>query len=161
MALPPFLEEVAHEKLRVIEAQPNPGRWSGFCARHDLAWTYTPFLCTEVEGISDNPGLYCFHIGHGLSCLPGWGLSLYGGSTKRSLRVRCQEYFREQHSARGRRHVRMFLSVFEGELTFAWTEVDPATIDLRSLEKEFNDAMLPHYSVKDFSADILAARRLW
>ncbi len=160
MALPPFLEEVAHEKLRVVQAQPNPARWSRFCAQHNLAWTYTPFLSTEVEGISDNPGLYCFHIGHGLSCLPGWGLSLYGGSTTRSLRVRCREYFREQSSARGRLHVRAFLSVFEGELTFAWTEVD-RNIDLRSLEKEFNDAMMPYYSVRDFSAGILAGRRLW
>lgn len=161
MALPAFLEEVALDKLRVVDAQPNPDRWSSFCGRYHLSWTYTPFKRGHAKNIADRPGLYCFHIGHGLRCLPAWGLSLYGGSTKRSLRARCRKYFQEQHAAWGRRHVRFFLTVFEGDLTFAWAEVDPTTLDLYSLEKEFNDAMMPHYSVKDFSADVRAGKNLW
>lgn len=161
MALPAFIEEIVLDKLRVVQSQPNPDRWSSFCGQYNLTWTYTPFERGQVKKISDNPGLYCFHIGHELSCLPRWGLSLYGGSTDRSLRIRCREYFREQHSKRGRLHVRVFLSVFESDLTFAWAEVDPTTIDLSSMEQEFNDAMMPHYSVKDFSAEVRARRRLW
>ena len=51
--------------------------------------------------------------------------------------------------------------MFKGELTFAWAEVDPNEQDLVLLEKEFNDAMMPYFSKKDFSADVRAGKDAW
>ena len=70
-------------------------------------------------------------------------------------------YFSEKDADNGRIWVRKFLNVFEGELTLGWSEVDTMITDLKALEKDFNDAMMPHYSVKDFSAEVRAGRNAW
>ena len=161
MALTPFLEAVSENDLRTVRTQLFPGRWRFFCDQYDLDWQYTPFQRKRVATISNAPGVYCFHVGHGLHCLPPLGLSLYGGITKVSLRRRCLKYFSEKHAAQGRFWVRKFLQVFEEELTLGWSEVDTTTVDLNALEKDFNDAMMPPYSVKDFSADVRKGRNAW
>ena len=161
MALKPFLEEVAINELRIVRTQLFPSRWHDFCDQYSLAWNYTPFVREQVANISEAPGVYCFHIGHNLNCLPPIGLSLYGGITTASLRARCLNYFWEKDSVLGRFWVRKFLQVFEGELVFGWSEVDSNAVSLGILEKDFNDAMMPHYSVRDFSADVRAGRNAW
>ena len=161
MALNPFLEEVAINELRIVKTQPFPSRWRDFCDQYSLAWNYTPFERKQVAKISEEPGVYCFHIGHNLNCLPPIGLSLYGGITTRSLRARCLNYFWEKDAVQGRFWVRKFLQVFEGELVLGWSEVDSTAVNLNILEESFNDAMMPHYSVRDFSADVRAGRNAW
>ena len=161
MALTPFLEEVAENELRIVRTQLFPSRWRDFCNLYSLAWNYTPFERDQVANISQRPGVYCFHIGHDFNCLPPFGLSLYGGITTRSLRARCRRYFWEKDAVQGRFWVRKFLHVFEGELAFGWSEVDPNSVNLSILEKDFNNAMMPHYSVRDFSADVRAGRNAW
>lgn len=161
MSLNPFLTEVAMDKLRIVRTQLFPNRWRQFCDNYSLAWQYTPFERDLVQLISGDPGVYCFHVGHDLNCLPPFGLSLYGGCTERSLRNRCLNYFWEKDAPQGRQHVRTFLQVFEGELTLGWSEVDIGRIDIKALEKEFNDALMPPYSVKDFSAEVKAGKNAW
>ena len=156
-----FLRDRGMDRLRIVKTQPNPNRWQAFCRRYDLSWKYTPFKRKLVRGISEQPGLYCFHIGHDLSCLPPWGLSLYGGMTEKSLRKRCMNYFWERDSEEGREHIRLFLKAFKGELSLGWSEVDPTVVDLKALEREFNDAMMPPYSHKDFTADVGTKKRPW
>lgn len=156
-----FLQEVGLDRLRIVKTQPYPDRWRDFCAHYNLTWTFTPFERERADQITNAPGVYCFHIGHDLTCLPTFGLSLYGGITIRSLRTRFLEYFRERDSEQGRQWVRQFLFVFDGELSFGWSPVDTAAIDLKTLERNFNDAMMPHYSVKDFSAAVRAGRNAW
>ena len=161
MALTPFLEEVAETELRIVRTQIFPDRWRLFCDQYNLAWHYTPFEREHVCQLSTAPGVYCFHLGHALDCLPPLGISLYGGITTDSLRTRCLRYFWEKDADQGRFWVRKFLQVFEGELTLGWSEVDTSAVDIRALEKDFNDAMMPQYSVKDFSAAVRAARNAW
>lgn len=161
MALTPFLEEVAENELRIVKTQLFPRKWRKFCNLYNLAWNYTPFERGQVANISNGPGVYCFHIGHDLNCLPPIGLSIYGGITSKSLRARCLRYFWEKDAAQGRFWVRKFLQVFEGELTLGWSEVDSSAVNLDILEKDFNDAMMPHYSVRDFSAEVRAGRNAW
>lgn len=161
MALTPFLQDVLENELRIVRIQLFPDRWRKFCDKYDLDWQYTPFERKKVGTISNAPGVYCFHVGHSLNCLPPLGLSLYGGISKDSLRSRCRKYFWERHADQGRVGVRKFLQVFEDELTFSWSEVDATTVDLDVLEKDFNDAMMPPYSSKDFSADVLKGRNAW
>lgn len=160
MALNPFLEGVATNELRIIRTQPFPDRWREFCNKYDLVWHYTPFERRKEQDVSGGPGVYCFHVGHDLECLPVFGVSLYGGSTQ-SLRNRFIDYFHEKNSTRGRIWVKKFLHVFDGELNFAWSEVDIIKSDIKILEKQLNDALMPPYSIKDFSADVRAGRNAW
>ena len=156
-----FLEQFAEHELRTVRIALFPERWRLFCARYRPDWHHTPFEPEEVSRISDRPGVYCFHVGHGLACLPPLGLSLYGGISEVSLRKRCMRYFAEKNAKSGRSSVRKFLQVFEGELTLFWSEIDTTTFDIVQLEKDFNDAMMPPYSRKDFSIEVQTARSAW
>ena len=122
---------------------------------------FTPFERQAVSTISDAPGIYCFHVGHARTCLPPLGLSLYGGISEDSLRRRCMRYFSEKDAKEGRLSVRRFLHVFEGELTLVWSEIDTTAFDIKRMERDFNDAMMPPYSRRDFSAELRAARGAW
>lgn len=161
MSMDPFLAAHSEDKLRIVRTQLFPDRWRQFCKNYSLDWQYTPFERKRVQLISRNPGVYCFHVGHKLNCLPPFGLSLYGGCTESSLRNRCLNYFWEKDAAQGREHVRVFLKVFEGDLTLGWSEVDIKKFDIKTLEKHLNDALMPPYSVKDFTAKIKSARNAW
>lgn len=161
MALNPFLASVAGPELRIVKTQVFPERWREFCGNYDLEWAYTPFDVDHVDEVGGSPGVYCFHVGHDFDRLPPFGLSLYGGITKRSLRTRCREYVLERDAENGRFWVRKFLNVFDGELTFAWSEVDLELVNIDQLERDFNDAMMPPYSRRDFSADVRAGRNAW
>lgn len=161
MAHDAFLQQVGLDQLRIVKTQPYPDRWQQFCAMYDLTWNFTPFRRELANQVPRVPGVYCFHIGHELNCLPSFGLSLYGGKADYSLRTRFQQYFSERDSENGRLWVRKFLKVFDGELSFGWSPVDIGKFNLRKLEKDFNDAMMPQYSRRDFSAAVLAARNAW
>ena len=156
-----FLEQLKELDSRTVRIALFPARWRWFCARYQPDWNYTPFETDKVAQISDSPGVYCFHVGHRLTCLPPFGISLYGGITKVSLRRRCMGYFSEKDSPSGRISVRKFLHVFEGELTLFWSEIDITSFDIDQLERDFNDAMMPPYSRRDFSAEVRSARSAW
>ena len=89
MGLSPFLEGVSKNELRIVRTQLFPDRWHQFCDQYHLSWHYTQFEREQVKKISTKPGVYCFHVGHTLNCLPPLGLSLYGGISTNSLRTRC------------------------------------------------------------------------
>ena len=161
MAQPLFLENQADLELRTIRLALYPTRWRLFCAQYSPNWQRTPFERKEVSKISNRPGVYCFHVGHHLACLPHLGVSLYGGISEDSLRTRCMKYFSEKNAKDGRPGVRKFLHVFEHELTLIWSEIDLTTVDIKQLERDFNDAMMPPYSRRDFSADVRDARSAW
>ena len=161
MAQPPFLEQLTELDSRTVRIALFPDRWRIFCDQYRPDWHHTPFVPEEVSKISDGPGVYCFHVGHGLACLPPLGLSLYGGISEVSLRRRCMRYFSEKNAKDGRLSVRRFLHVFEGELTLVWSEIDMTMFDIKQLEKDFNDAMMPPYSRRDFSAELRDARGAW
>ncbi|MDE0472206.1 MAG: hypothetical protein OXH57_09720 [Ekhidna sp.] len=161
MAFDAFLYELGLNNLRVVRIQLNPSRWQKFCDDHKLTWEFIPFESNLVDQIPELPGMYCFYIGHNLQCLPKLGLSLYGGiATKQTLKARFKNYLREKNSPNGRINVRKFLNVFEGELFFGWV-ISKDTSTLAELEKAFNDAMMPPYSIRDFSAEVRKGRNAW
>ncbi len=160
MAQEAFLEKLGSEELRIVRLQLNPSKWKNFCNKYDYNWDFTPFEPNEANTIPEKPGLYCFYIAHHLKCLPKIGLILYGGITTRTLKKRFSEYLREKDKDNGRTHVRKFLNVFEGNLCFGWVIVEDTSV-LNQLEKDFNDAMMPPYSIKDYSAKVLKGKNAW
>lgn len=160
MAQEAFLRELGRAEIRNVTLQPRPKRWNKYCDKYKHNWNFTPFAPNRANQIPEMPGLYCFYIGHELKCLPRIGLSLYGGITKRTLKIRFKEYLKEKDNDRGRIPVRKFLNVFDGELLFGWVIVEDTSI-LSQLEKDFNDAMMPPYSIKDFSAKVRGEKSAW
>ena len=156
-----FLQGLAEGEQRLVTMQPWPKRWADFDARHTFVWSHFDFDRSTAPTIPDQPGFYVFFVGLPPVSLPPVGYPLYVGKTERTLRVRFSEYLREQHSARGRVRVRKFLSVFEGELYFSCAPFHGTPAEVKAVETELHNALMPPYSDIGFSADVREGRQAW
>ena len=160
-----FLEEQAAHGLRIIRCVPYPTKWEAFAKKHMLSWISVAFETGGAAAVPETAGFYCFFVGPALAALPPAGYPLYVGETG-NLRKRYGNYLIEKNSKTGREHVRKFLKVFEGEVRFAYavwptTSPPPTKTGLRAIEKELNDALMPFYSRKDFTANVKAKIGAW
>lgn len=159
-----FLEELSAHGLRIIRCVPYPNRWATFEANHALKWSFVDFAKGGHTAVPEKPGYYCFFVGPASAGLPPAGYPLYAGETQ-DLRQRYRNYLTEKSAKRGRVHVKKFLKVFEGEVRFAYSPIDPPTPSdadsRRKVEKDLNDALIPEYSRKDFSAEVKAVKGAW
>lgn len=153
-----FLEELAADEMRKIKCFPMPRRWADFSAKHKLIWNHTPFDKASHPLVPNEPGFYCFVVGLPGTALPPIGYPLYVGKTERTLNTRFGEYLREQNSERGRVRVRKFIKVFEGELLFFFTHFNGTPDEVKKIETELHDALMPPYSDTGFSAEVRAPR---
>lgn len=155
----PFIEGLLSLEARRITCQPIPKRWIDFCGLHQLQWHRFSFNEASQDTIPEVPGFYCFLVGPAPSSLPPVGYPMYLGKTERTLRQRFYEYLNEQD--RGRVHVRKFLNVFRGELTFTCTAFRGNQGEVKLMETALLDALMPAYSDSGFSADVRAGRGAW
>lgn len=154
---------------RTLRCAPYPQRWKRFSSTHKLVWQSITFSKANRRHVPKEPGIYCFVVGHTLKSLPPVGYPLYAGvvgtskkkTGDRTLRDRFGEYMRERDNPRGRLHVRKFLRVFDGELVFFYAPWRVKPANLLKTEKLLNDALMPPYSVKDFTATTRAQRNAW
>lgn len=143
----------------------SPDRFKGGNALPVLGWTTIIFGAAGVATVAAKPGLYAFSVVTPRQGLPPHGYVLYIGQTgakknSRSLRVRAGEYLKEKKTGK-RRHVWEFLNKWSGHLSFHFVTVDPLVEDLEALERTLNDALMPPYSVNDFSVEIKAQKKAW
>jgi len=156
-----FLEDVLGLEGRLITCQPIPARWAPFGQRNDLNWISVPFDAAQRDQVPLARGFYCFFVGPPPGALPAVGYPMYLGRTGRTLRTRFGEYLREQDDPGGRLHVRKFLNVFAGELTFMCTEFNGDDRALAETERALLNAVMPAYSDSGYSAETRAGRGAW
>jgi hypothetical protein len=149
-----------NDERRLIHCQPQPRRWQIFSQDHNLAWQTIPFRRGGGAALPEASGFYCFVVANEMPNLPPVYFPLYAGETE-NLRKRYRNYVTEKNSPTGRFHVRKFLNVFAGEAVFTFAPYPADKADLRRIEKKLNDALMPPYSRKDFSADVKAAKGAW
>lgn len=155
-----FLADLASDELRIIKCAPYPKRWNTFAGKHQLVWQSRPFITNSRATIPGDPGFYCFVVANAAASLPAVFFPLYAGETD-NLKRRFGDYLREKTSPSGRVQVRKFLNVFSGEVAFAFAPYNSDTVTRRSIEKELNDALMPPYSQKDFSAAVKRKKAAW
>jgi len=155
-----FLDEQMKDEMRIIKCAPHPKRWAQFASSHELAWQFAEFRTGGANEVPKESGFYCFVVANPATQLPLVLFPLYAGESS-DLRRRYRDYLTEKDSPTGRVHVRKFLSVFWGEVAFAYAPKDLGTAERRALEKQLNDALMPPYSLKDFSAEPKARRAAW
>lgn len=100
-------------------------------------------------------------MAHHESGLPPHSYVLYIGQTGarangRTLRLRIGNYFEEQTNPK-RAHIYKFLNKWKTCLTVHFAAVDPKKADLLKVEAKLNDALIPPYSIRDFSPRIRKA----
>ena len=143
----------------------SPDRFKGGSVLPALAWNTINFSKAAITTVASTPGLYAFSIVTQRQGLPPHGYVLYIGQTgakkySRTLRVRAGEYLKEKKTGK-RKHVWEFLNKWSGHLSFHFASVDPKTENLEALEQGLNDALMPPYSVNDFSVEIKAQKKAW
>ena len=155
-----FLNEQMKDEMRIINCAPHPKRWAKFAKTHALAWNLAVFRVGGAQAVPKGPGFYCFVVANPAGQLPLVLYPLYAGETN-DLRRRYREYIREKNSPTGRVTVRKFLKVFWGGITFAYAPMNIDGAARRTIEKQLNDALMPPYSQKDFSAEVKAKKVAW
>lgn len=105
-------------------------------------------------------GFYCFYVGEPPERLPQVLYPLYAGETG-NIRRRYGDYLVEKNDPYGRLTVREMLTVFSGEVAFAYALFAGERAERLQIEKQLNDALMPWYGVKDFSAGVKRGRRPW
>lgn len=155
-----FLSDLSAGEMRKISLALHPDRWAAFAQNHQLNWQLVPFRVGGAPQVPNVSGFYCFVVMNPAVQLPLVLYPLYAGETD-NLRRRYRDYLREKDKDSGRVHVRKFLSVFWNEIVFAYAPLNAVADDRRVIEKQLNDALMPPYSIKDFSAQVKAARGAW
>lgn len=144
----------------------HPGQMSGFVTPVRLNWQTIPFHKRNIPSVSNRAGVYAFSIRRNNQDLPPHDYVLYIGqvgakrSGARTIRARIREYFGERVRKK-RPHIWEFLNKWKGVLFFHFAELDATTVNLEKIEAKLNDALVPPYSIRDFTATIRQAKKLW
>jgi len=143
----------------------NPKQLRGCTLPAKLVWSRVPFKKSKLATVANEPGVYAFSVLYDAADLPPHGYILYVGQTgakkkgQRTLRQRAREYYREKTGGR-REQVAFFLNKWARCLYFYYAQLNPATVDLLQIESKLNDALLPPYSVADFSPKVRKLKRI-
>lgn len=129
-----------------------------------LEWKTVQFQKRNLPNIAKLKGVYAFSVAHHEAGLPPHNYVLYIGQTgaraaERTLRIRIRNYFNEETNPK-RAHVYKFIKKWKTCLLVHFAPVDTTKADLLDIEAKLNDALMPPYSVGDFSPQIRKAKRL-
>ena len=95
-----------------------PEKWETYNLSDPFNWEMHPFQPDQAENIPSEPGIYSFVIQPGIASHPRCSYLMYIGKTKRTLRERFREYFRERDNPAGRPKIVRLLNKYHGYLHF-------------------------------------------
>lgn len=152
-----FVQKVDALKADIRPFLLSPARWRTSRVATPLTWTFLPFTEANRALVPREPGVYAFVVRHVNDHFPDHGFIMYIGITGsnangRTLRDRYGDYLREQKKNK-RPKVHYMLDKYSDDIHFAYCVTDPS-IDLKTLELDLNDAIIPPVVVKDFTAEI-------
>lgn len=154
-----FVEQVISERGQRISFLLNPGRWRTYALAHPLAWQSVRFEDQSRASVPKERGIYAFVVKHDNGYFPPHGFIMYIGITgirgsQRTLRERYGDYIRERQRNK-RPAVYFFLNAYKDDLFFYYASMTSTAANLEELEKALNDAIVPPFNKKDFSARML------
>ena len=130
-----------------------------------LAWESISYGEAEITKVpNDKRGVYAFAVCSDSSILPPHGYILYigiaGRDSQRSLRDRYRDYLTESKIRKRERVARMIVDWHEIlRFFFAPVDNDVSSADLKKLERQLNNALMPPFSPGDLDADAKSKRR--
>lgn len=143
-------------KLHEVRFRLVPSQMNAFENRAGLIWKRLRFIPSNLLKVPDERGVYVFVVAAPRKGLPSHGYVMYGGKAgdgDHTLKKRFKDYL--QYKKRPiRPRIYRFLNDFEEALYFFYATILDTTIDLESIEKSINDAMLPPMVRNDFSAAV-------
>lgn len=156
-------EEVGKFRIEITLA-PEKLLTEDYCV-NALTWSFVLYGEAEVEKVPDDRrGVYAFAVCHENGVLPPYGCVLYvgiaGRDSNRTLRQRYKDYLNEKKILKRERIARM-IGTWHQVLRFYFAPVDDhmTAENLKTLEKQLNNALLPAFSVGDLDAATRRKRR--
>lgn len=131
-----------------------PDAWRDANVANQLNWEKVEFGINAVNDVPEQRGLYAFRICVKNTILPPHGVLVYFGETSRTLRQRYKEYVRDSQRGAKRPRFENLFRLWADDLDFFFAPIDDDNCDLRAIEKILSDAVIPHCSINDFSAEI-------
>lgn len=137
--------------------------WKRYSNPAVLAWDRVRFVASKRPQVPDAPGIYTFVVRPSLPNFIDDGYVMYIGQTgaatsAHTLRERFGDYLREKRDPAKRPGIVYLLNKWSGHIYFCFAQVDTSIVNLKALERDLNDAILPPFTKLDFSAEIRQLR---
>jgi len=131
-----------------------PDAWRDANTPEALNWNKVDFGDATIGDVPEQRGVYGFCICVKNSIMPPHGVLVYFGETSRTLRQRYREYVRDCKRGAKRPKFENLFSLWPGDLDFYFAPINDQNRDLKEIEEELNDAVIPLCVTDDFSAEI-------
>jgi len=153
-----YVREVVEARGNLFSFSLDSDRWRTYRKRVRLRWRSVRFTRGNRGLVPEARGVYTFIVHASHDCLPPHGYPVYVGITgdgrsKETLTTRYAGYLREQKE-RDRYHIFFMLNKWKNNIFFCYATVRDKRYSLGKLETALNDALLPPFSRKDFSAEV-------
>lgn len=131
-----------------------PDAWRDAQTGPVLSWGKVEFGRDTINDVPETRGVYAFCICVRGTIMPPHGVIVYFGETSRTLRQRYREYVRDCTRGAKRPKFEHLFALWPNDLDFFFAPIDDNNVDLKVIEEELNDAVIPHCVTDDFSAEI-------
>jgi hypothetical protein len=152
-----FRRDVDELKTFVVQICLHPPSWGAFNCIFNLKWNWIKFE-DDKSWVPATRGVYAFVVEPDLTDVFPVAIPFYVGETgnmnSRTLRDRYSEYLTNKRRICERHGIHYMLNKWCSHLYFYFAEVSDAKVSLKDIEASLNDALLPPYSVRDFSATV-------
>ena len=153
-----FVRSVNEFKAYKLPFVINPKQLEKFSTTANLNWEKVEFSPKNKKQIPKERGIYAFILEHNkMSKLPSHGYVLYigisGDNSKHTLNARYADYIRDKKEKK-RPSIHYMLNNWQKFLFFHYASVTDKRINLKKLEADMSDALMPPFSKQDFSGEI-------
>lgn len=149
-----FLDLAEILKAHELSFKLVPAHLTGFSSEVTLGWEAMRFVPANANAVPDGKGVYAFVVEEPGKGLPPHGYVMYvgkAGDGAHSLRKRFRNYLQDQKRPR-RPNIHHLFTKWSDVLSFYYAEIEDITIRLTEVQAALNDALVPPFSKKDFSA---------
>ena len=158
-----FVQKVGYLQADKRSFYLSPNRWSESKVKIPLDWVEVKFESGNENNVPQKKGIYAFIVKHTNNHFPPHGYIMYVGitgdvSADRTLKKRFKDYLYEQKQNK-RPKVHFMLTKYSDNLYFNYVVIeDNSSVNLRQIEIDLNDALIPPVGRNDFSAEVKALR---
>ena len=133
-----------------------PRQWEQFDPPTQLSWRSLKFTRTNRDRVPSESGIYAFVLRKYSRAFPQHGYIMYVGITGSdgggTLKKRYSAYLSEKKNLK-RPKIHYLLNKWPDDLYFYYAELDPV-YDIKAVEQQLCDAIIPPCNINDFSAEI-------
>lgn len=132
--------------------------WRVATGPQQISWNEVPFDEASTAVVPNEPGIYAFKIAIRNTIMPDHGIIVYfgqsGAGSDGTLHNRFKQYLRDKKRGPKRPKFEWLFKTWPNDLKFCFASLECTEAQLRQLENDLSDAVIPVCSKMDFSAHV-------